>query len=194
MDFDDLSMIIIGVVGQIASGKGVLVDYLVKGHGFAAFSLSTIVHEELEKRGIKKFTRQDLQDMGDELRKKYGRNVLARRTIERVKSQDKVAIEGIRNPAEIEYLKTLPNFTLMAVKANRQLRYERLLKRHKPWDPRTWEVFLSVDHRDLGIGQQAVGQQVEKCLAYADHTVTNNGSIEKLDRKIEKLLKKILNF
>ena len=187
-------MIIIGVVGQIASGKGVMVDCLVKKYGFVSFSLSTIVHEELEKLGIKNFTRQDLQDMGDELRNKHGRNVLARRAIERVKSQAKVVIEGIRNPAEIEYLKTLPNFTLVAVKANRQLRYERLLKRHKPWDPRTWEAFLSVDRRDLGIGQKASGQQVGKCLAYADYTVTNNGSIEKLDRKIEKLLKKILNF
>lgn len=195
-------MIIIGVVGQIASGKGVLVDYLVKEHGFTSFSLSAIVHEELKKRGIKKFSRKDLQDIGDELRKKYGKNVLARRAIEELQNREggreNVAngfvIEGIRNPAEIEYLKSLPNFTLVAVKATRELRFERLLKRNKPWDPRTWEEFLVVDRRDLGIGQQAAGQQVGKCLAYADYTVTNNGSIEKLNTKISRLVEKILKL
>ena len=73
-------IVYLGVVGQIACGKGVLVDYL-KRQGFASFSLSSILHDDLKKKGIKKFTRKTLQDMGDQLRKKYGREVLARRAI-----------------------------------------------------------------------------------------------------------------
>jgi len=102
-------MLIIGVVGQIASGKGILVNYLTSHLGFASFSLSSIVHAELKKKGIKEFTRRTLQDMGDELRQRYGDDVLAQRIIKAIKEQKKdiVVIEGIRNPAEIEFFKKI---------------------------------------------------------------------------------------
>ena len=110
-------MIIIGVVGQIASGKGILVKYLNEKFGFVSFSLSSIVHAELNKSGIKKFTRQTLQDIGDELRRRNGDDILTRRLYEVIKGQnhDKIVIEGIRNPAEIEFLKKNANFILIGV-------------------------------------------------------------------------------
>ena len=78
---------IIGIVGQIASGKGILVKYLTEKLGFIPFSLSLVVHDELKKRGIKQFTRQALQDIGDNLRLQYGDDVLARRTIKKIKNE-----------------------------------------------------------------------------------------------------------
>lgn len=194
-------MVIIGVVGQIACGKGVLKDFLIEQSGFTSFSLSSIVHDELEKKGIKQFTRATLQDIGDELRKEYGDDVLAKRAIKRLKMKDlrlknRVVIEGIRNTGEIEYLKKLPHFILIGVKAKRELRFKRLLKRTKPWDPKTWNEFLVVDRRDLGIGQKTEGQQVGKCLAYCDYMLTNDKDIGDFQRKIkitmEKVFKKIV--
>ena len=187
-------MIIIGVVGQIACGKGVLKDYLVKDFGFGSFSLSSIVHQEAQKKGLKEVSRKDLQDIGDELRKKYGNDVLARRAIKFLKKQGEkhILIEGIRNTGEIEYLKKLPNFFLIGVKAKRKLRFERLLKRAKPWDPKTWKDFLVVDQRDLGIGQIRSGQQVGRCLAYCDYILTNNKDKEDFEKKVKKLIKKYL--
>lgn len=182
-------MIIIGVVGQIASGKGILVNYLTSQLGFSSFSLSSIVHDELKKKGVKKFTRQTLQDVGDELRRGYGDEVLARRLDEAIKGQKKenIVIEGIRNPAEIEFLKKNQNFILIGVKANRELRFKRLLSRGKEWDPKTYEDFFKVDRRDIGVGQNKSGQQVGKCLAYCDYVVTNNKDLKDFQRKVEKL-------
>jgi dephospho-CoA kinase len=167
-------MIIIGVVGQIACGKGVLKDYLIKDLEFGSFSLSSIVHEEVKKRKITDVTRKVLQDIGDELRKKYGNDILVRWAIKLLKKQGEkhILIEGIRNTGEIEYLKKLLNFFLIGVKAKRKLRFERLLKRAKPWDPKNWKDFLVVDQRDLGIGQIKSGQQVGRCLAYCDYILT----------------------
>ncbi len=221
-------MIYLGVVGQIACGKGVLVDALKK-HGFVSFSLSTVVHDELEKQGIKKFTRKTMQDIGDQLRKRYGRDVLAKRAIEILRKQTLEAgswklekkaessklenlasslqlqdqassvknpapfiIEGIRNTAEVEYLKSLPNFTIIGIKAKREIRFHRLVQRRKPWDPKTWKEFLEVDRRDLGIGQKSEGQQVGRCLAYCDYIITNNKSRQDFEKKVKKLLQKIL--
>lgn len=190
-------MMIVGVVGQIASGKGVLVDYLVKKYGFISFSLSTIVHEEVKKRGIKKIERKTLQDVGDGLRKKYGNDVLAKRAVEKLKvissqlrGKNRFIIEGIRNPAEVEYFKKISYFVLIGIRAKRRLRFERILKRGKPWDPKTWDEFLKIDRRDYGINQEDSGQQVGECIKMADYILTNNKDLESFYKKIEKLIKK----
>lgn len=188
--------IIIGVVGQIAGGKGILVKYLTEKLGFVSFSLSSIVHDELKKKGAKEFTRKTLQDMGDELRKKEGDDVLAKRTIEQLNQlnrSSKIIIEGIRNPGEIEFLKKNTNFILIGVKAKRELRFKRLLSRGKLWDPKNWNDFVRVDRRDLGVGQKKSGQQVGKCLAYCDYVMTNNKDIRDFQEKIEELIKKIVH-
>ncbi len=188
----------IGIVGQIASGKGILVDYLVKKYGFIPFSLSTIVHEEVKKRKITNFNRQTLQDIGDDLREKYGRDILARRAVEKLQSSYKskkfFVIEGIRNQKEVAYLKSLPNSVIIGVKAKREERFRRLLTRQKPWDPKTWEEFLVIDRRDLGIGQKQSGQQVGKCLVYCDYVLLNNKDLEDFQRKADKLIQRILKL
>lgn len=191
-------MLIIGVVGQIASGKGVLVNWLTSHLGFRSFSLSSIVHAELKKKGIKKFDRKTLQDIGDELRKKEGDDVLAKRIIERIESDiircnrssqlNRIVIEGIRNPAEIKFLKKNKIFILIGVKASREIRFKRLLSRGKEWDPKTYRDFLKVDRRDIGVGENKSGQQVGKCLTYCDYTLTNNKVIKDFERKVKKLM------
>lgn len=182
-------MIIIGVVGQIASGKGILVKYLTERLDCVAFSLSSILHDELKKKKVEKFTRKTLQDMGDKMRKKEGDEVLARRVIRTLLKQGKerVVIEGIRNPGEIEFFKKNTNFILIGVKAKRELRFKRLLSRGKGWDPKNYNDFIKVDKRDLGIGQDKSGQQVGKCLAYCDYTLTNNKDLKDFEKKIERL-------
>ena len=190
-------IVYIGVVGQIAVGKGVLVDYLIKKLGFTSFSLSSILHEELKKRNVKEFTRETLQNVGDDLRRSYGNDVLARRAIKKLlnKGEKHVVIEGIRNTGEVEFLKKNPNFVLIGVKANRELRFQRLLKRSKPWDPKNWADFVRVDRRDLGIRQQdKSGQQVGECLAYCDYVLTNNNDTADFQRKVNNLMKKIFKL
>ena len=189
-------IVYVGVVGQIAVGKGVLVDYLIKKLGFTSFSLSSILHEELKNRNIKEFTRETLQNVGDDLRRSYGNDVLARRAIEKLLHQGEkhVVIEGIRNTGEVEFLKKNPNFVLIGVKANRELRFERLLKRSKPWDPKNWADFVRVDRRDLGIRQDKSGQQVGECLAYCDYVLTNNNDTADFQRKVNNLMKKIFKL
>ena len=192
MDFKD-KKIYLGIVGSIASGKEAVADYLKKEYGFVSFSLSFVVHQERERRKIKEFTRQTLQDIGNDLRKKYGRDILARRAISYFNNlkNTKIIIEGIRNPAEVKYLKTLPNFILIGVKTRKELRFKRLLKRAKPWDPRTWEEFLEIDKRDWGEGEDDSGQQVGKCLAMADFVLTNNGTKKELYQQVERLMDEI---
>lgn len=184
----------IGIVGPIGSGKGVMSTYLMQRFGFTSFSLSSIVHAELEKRKIKTYTRQTLQDIGDDLRKKFGSDYLAQKSIEILDHNGikKVLIDGIRNPAEVTYLQTLPHFILVGVTAKREIRYKRILKREKPWDPKNWQEFLEVDKRDSGLLQSSSGQQVGKSVKMANYILSNNTSLEYFYKKIDLMVKKIM--
>jgi len=183
-------MRIIGVVGPLACGKGVVASYLIKKKGFTSFSLSSIVHAELKRRGVVSFTRTTLQDIGDELRKKEGDGALAQRAIAILKKQgvEKVVIEGIRNPGEVAYLKTLPHFYLVAVDSKQELRFERVIKRGKPWDPKDWDSFKKVDCRDQEDAKNKSGQQVRACMQLADIKIENNGNFILLNKEIEKII------
>ncbi|OIN95256.1 hypothetical protein COS81_00155 [candidate division WWE3 bacterium CG06_land_8_20_14_3_00_42_16] len=193
MSGDNLKYII-GIVGPLACGKGLVADYLVTHYGFVTFSLSFIVHQEVKNRGLSPTTRGLLQDTGDDLRQKYGGDILAKRSINFLEQEGshRVVLEGIRNPGEVIYLKTLPNFVLMAVEADRSLRYQRLIERNKPWDPKDWQGFLKIDERDLGKGQVADGQQVGKCIEIADYSISNNKDVKSLYDEVEKVIDEIV--
>ena len=186
MDFN-----IIGIVGPIACGQGVVVEYLIKTKGYISFSLSSLLHDELKKRNITTFTRTTLQDLGDELRKNEGEGVLAKRAMTKLKTEhikkksQKIIIEGIRNPGEVEYLRTVPGFFLLAVDADQKLRFKRVLQRAKPWDPKDWETFLKIDGRDNGDGNKTNGQQVRKCMEMANTSISNNSDINHIYSEIE---------
>ena len=67
---------IIGVTGFLASGKGVFSNIL-KQKGFIVYSCSDEIREECKKRNIE-LTRDNLQKIGNDLRVKYGSNILGR--------------------------------------------------------------------------------------------------------------------
>lgn len=130
---------IIGLTGRIAAGKGFIKDFLEK-IGFEYHTISDVVREEAAKREIE-ITRKNLQDLGNEVRNKEGPGAWARRIIEKFESGKNYIIDGIRNPGEVEELRKIKDFFLIAVDAPQEKRYERLRLRAKPSDPKTWGVF-----------------------------------------------------
>ena len=67
------------------------------------------------------------------------------------------------------------------------------------WDHYRENMFLSkteegerlIDARDRGIGEKSSGQQSQACFEVADHYIYNNGSLEELRDKVERLLVKL---
>ncbi len=179
--------LIIGLTGPKASGKGVIADFL-KSKGFTYFSLSDIVREEARNRGLANYTTKQLQDIGNELRLKFGNSVLADRIIEKVKhtQNNRFVIDGIRNPAEVMAFKTAfnENFILISITAPREKRFQFMLSRNRPSDPKTWEEFIKIDERDLGKDESSHGQQVKKCMQMADITIENDSTIQVLTQKL----------
>ena len=183
---------IIGLTGTMASGKDAIVDVL-KRKGFITLSLSDEVRAEARERGIE-ITRENLQALGNEMRQNQGPSVLAQRILMKISDPQKnYVINGIRNPCEIAELKNWPSFYLIAVDAPQQLRFQRLMTRNRPSDPKSFYEFMKVDNTDQGVNQEETGQQTRACMKLADYMLFNDFSMERLTDKISFMVQQIMN-
>lgn len=178
---------IIGLTGSLAAGKGVVSNYL-KEKGFVYLSLSDELREIAKELKIE-LTRKNLQDLGNKLREEKGSGVLAEHVSNKIKNQEykKAIVDGIRNPEEVNVLRKLKDFSLVAVDAPQEIRFERLVSRNRESDPQTWEEFVFVDNRDKGIGEPESGQGVGKCMALADVKLINSGSFDEVQEDVKNL-------
>jgi len=173
---------IIGLTGTNGAGKGEVAAYL-KGKGYTYFSLSDLVREELRKKE-KDATRNNLIKMGNELREKFGPDILAKRVMEKVK--DRAVIDSIRNPSEVEHLRKQKDFILLSIDAPVELRYERAKKRGREESATTLEEFIKKEEEEMT--DYEMGQQLLNCMKTADYTIINDSSLENLHKKLEELL------
>tara|TARA_Y100000310_G_scaffold344866_1_gene460109 strand:+ start:2751 stop:3278 length:528 start_codon:yes stop_codon:yes gene_type:complete len=173
---------IIGLTGKNASGKGEVAEFL-KSNGFEYHSLSDVLREEATKLNIE-HTRDNLINLGNELRSKHGSNYLAKKTLEKVK--DKAVIDSIRNPEEINELKTNKDFKLLAIDAPIELRFERMKSRSRLGDATTIEKLKEQEQRENT--ETKSSQQLDKCIELADQLIINDGSLEELHNKIKDII------
>lgn len=171
---------IIGLTGGNCSGKGEIVKYFEK-KGFQVLSLSDCLRKEANKRNLP-HSREILTGLGNELRKKHGSGILAKRVIKKMKT-DNVIIDSIRNPGEINELRKLKNFFLLGVKAPLKIRFLRSIKRSRTGDMRTLYKFKKQEAEENR--NKKTNQQLKECMRLADRVILNNGTILDLHRKID---------
>jgi len=186
-----MKKLIIGLTGPMGAGHGVVASYL-KEKGFSYSSTSDRIREECQRRGIK-ITRKSLQKIGDELRYRFGPEILARRTWEMVSKFPLAVIDSIRGIAEVDFLKSKANFYLIGITAPQKIRYQRIVSRQRESDPVTWEKFLSADKKDFKSGQGKFGRNINACFKKADFLLVNEGTIKQLEKRIESWLKDKIN-
>ncbi len=173
---------LIGLTGTNGAGKGEVASYLMK-KGYAYVSLSDEIRAGLRRRG-KESSRDHLIAAGNELRRRYGADILARRVMKKVKNR--TVIDSIRNVSEVAFLRREDDFILVAVDAPIELRYARVRKRGRAESASTFEEFMAKEKEELSGGKS--GQQLHRCLKLADVTIINDGTLAALHRRTEELL------
>ena len=181
---------IIGLTGKNAAGKGELAKHM-QSKGFAYFSLSDALREEAAKRGLG-YSRDLLINLGNELRKKFGNGILAKRINEKIKKEEAAGkknfvIDSIRNPGEIHELRKNKGFLLCGVVTDQKIRFQRLLKRGRLGDAATFEEFKKQEDKENS--DEASGQQLDKCLEMADRCINGNGTIEEANKEFDEWIK-----
>ncbi len=173
---------LVGLTGTNGAGKGEVAAYLGK-QGYAYLSLSDVLREELAARGLPA-SRDNLIAVGNELRARFGPDVLARRTM--IKVLGPTVIDSIRNPSEVEYLRRREGFVLVSVDAPIELRFARARARGRDESAASLEEFRAKERQEMA-GDET-GQQIARCMAMADRSVVNDGTLEELWRKVEECL------
>jgi dCMP deaminase len=181
---------IIGLTGTNGAGKTEVADYL-RSRGFEYQSLSDEIRAEIRKRG-QEITREVLISVGNELRSRYGPGVLAERVLRRLDRNHNYVVDSIRNPSEVEALRSRGDFRLLCVDADVRLRFSRTRERGRERAAQTLEQFVAEESRELDSHDPA-NQQLIATRRLADITVRNDGSIEDLRTQLDRLLPEIMS-
>jgi len=178
---------VVGVAGMPGAGKAT-VNEIVRSMGYSVVVMGDEVRRETERRGLKP-TPNNLGRIMLKLREEEGPTVMARRCIPKIEAANSqaVVVDGVRSLNEVtEFREHFPKFTLIAIHASPETRFQRLFQRKRNDDPRGWKTFVERDLRELSVG-------LGSAVATADHMIVNEGTKDELKRSIRRVLEAALS-
>lgn len=179
---------IIALVGMPGSGKSTCIDHLT-ARGLPSVYFGGIVVEEVKRRNDGVVDEKSEKAVREEFREKDGMGAVAKRALPEIKKQLQtnkvVVLDGLYSWSEYTLLKEKfgSGLIVIAIVADRQLRYERLSQR--PVRPLKK---AEANKRDI-----VEIENLEKGgpIAIADYTLTNNENPKQLITKLDTLLKQL---
>lgn len=176
-------MKILGLVGMPKSGKGEA-SKILQADGWTHISMSGVLRDLMVAYTGKKaeeLTRAEMFQGGAYFRKRYGVGYLAQKSIERLEGlskiqQEKVIIDGIRHPGEIQYIEKYKakhgdiktRFIGVIADTDKERDYEIRLHRLRENLQLRGEHFENTDTFDwtdyIETDMPPYGLMVEKCL------------------------------
>lgn len=175
---------IIGLTGTNGAGKGTVAEFL-KSLGYSYNSLSDAIRDELASLGLEA-SRENLIAAGNRLRETFGPAILAQRILQKLDRENNHIVDSVRNPHEVEALRERNDFFLIAVDAPIELRFQRCQARGRNESAATLQEFAAIENREKG--GEKTSQQIDNCMAMADFSIINDGSMDQMDDKVRALL------
>jgi dephospho-CoA kinase len=181
-------MLIIGITGTIGAGKGTVVDYLVEHFDFKHYSVRKYLTELLVMNGIEP-NRDNFTELANRLRTENNSPsyIIEQLYDQAAKHGQNAIIESIRTVGEIEKLRAMGEFILIAVDADRKLRYDRIYARKSETDNIGFEKFISDEEREME-STNPNNQNIGACLKLADYVIQNNGNLPILYTEVAKII------
>jgi dephospho-CoA kinase len=177
--------LVLGVAGMPGSGKSLVVK-VAKENGYDAVVMGDIVRQEAQSKNLE----PNPENIGKtmlELREKEGKSVMAKRCIPKIEESKKqrVVVDGIRSLDEVEeFKKRFPKFSLTAICASPETRFQRLYRRRRNDDAGCWDVFHKRDMRELSVG-------LGNAIAMAEYTVVNEEALDVVRNRVKHVLRKV---
>lgn len=143
------------------------------------------MREEAARQGLEP-SREHLIRIGTELRHIGGPGVLAEKLLPRLGELDRAVVDSIRHPAEVEMLRRLSGFVLVAVTAPVEERFARSRQRARPGDPATIDEFVDRERQENSSDPNA--QQLDAAVRLADLEIENTGGLGALEARLSEML------
>lgn len=180
---------LICTVGLPGAGKSILVK-AARELGIPVYIMGDIIREAAKAE----YGKDDAHHTGlfmKEIRRKFGRDIVARLTIDKIKDRKEdsmyILIDGLRNIEELEYFRgTGHRVVLIAVIARFQTRFKRIITRKRRDDIKTLSEFISRENRERDIGLIDVIREAD--YYFINEEITVEEGIE----EAKKLLKLIM--
>lgn len=180
--------IIIGIVGETAAGKTTATNYLVTKYQAVSFRFSDPLSDMLNRLYLEK-NRPNLQKLSMVIRQHFGDNILSKTLKQDMeKSSAKIIImEGIRRLGDIEHLKDLPNFILLAITTDIKTRYARLINRTEKSDDqtKTFEQFQQEAKHESE-------QHIQTIIMKAKFVINNESTKEELYTNLDRIITQLI--
>jgi len=177
--------LVVGLAGTPGSGKSLVVETAVE-MGYGVVVMGDVIREETQKRGLE-LNPKNIGKVMLELRKRGGDSAIADKCIPKIEQHEseKVIVDGVRSLSEVEaFKKCFSNFSLIAVHASPETRFNRLYHRRRSDDPDGWELFKERDMRELGVG-------LGNAIAMAEHLIVNEDGKDDTRAAVKKIIGRI---
>lgn len=179
-----MGKIILGIAGEMASGKDTVAHYVVNRYGAKMYMFSDPLRDILNRIHISQ-TRENLTRVSGALRTTFGDDILSHIVAnDAVKDPGRlVIIDGVRRKSDIEAVSAFPEFSLLYVEAPMRTRYERLHNRHQNADDdtKTFEEFRKDHELETEVGIPDLKPQ-------ARFVVDNEGTLEELYAQVDGIM------
>jgi len=180
-------MRVIGTVGLPGSGKGEAAA-VARDLGIPVVTMGDVIRRECRRRGLDPGEHHGA--VARSLREEDGPTAIVDRSLPLVgdalerSASDTVLVDGLRSGVEAERFEAAfgDAFTLIAIEAPFETRYERLAGRDRDETDTDRESLRARDERELGFG-------MDEAMARADVTVENVGTLASFRDRMGTLLR-----
>jgi len=175
-------MRVIGIVGLPASGKGEF-SRIAQELGIPVVVMGDVIRAGVQMAGLPA-TDQNFGLVAQQMRDQDGMGAIALRSIPFIRGTGApvVLIDGIRGDAEVAiFRREFPDFHLIGIRSGFSTRLARLSQRGRVDDMLSAEELHRRDEREISWG-------LDRALAAADRTLTNDGTIAEYSAAVHTLL------
>jgi len=182
-----MQKIIIGVAGEIASGKDTVGKYIAEKYGALPLRFSQPLRDVLDRMGLEQ-NRENFAKLSMHLRKAFGEDILSKIILTEAKKSSKniVVVDGVRRLPDIVHMETDEHFHFVFVEASPEKRYERLIKRRQNTDDAT-KTPVQFD-KDAKLETEL---QIHDLKTRADFVINNDGTLEELQAQVDKIVEEL---
>lgn len=179
--------IILGISGEIASGKDTVGKYMADTYGALSLRFSQPLRDMLDRLHLEQ-NREHMATLSLHLRKAFGEDVLSKVMLADAEKnpEDIVVVDGVRRLPDIIHMETDEHFYFVFVETSPEKRYERLIRRRQNADDAT--KTLAQFEKDAKLETEL---QIRDLKDRADFVISNDGTLEELQSQVDSMVEEL---